>query len=213
MTAPQDTVSGELLPCAWRLWSEVRPTDTKAAYRWRVPERMICGMMLRPEWSGKLRLVGMGYDENEWWPGGSHWNGYVRTVANGLEWRFAEEGEVDPVYHGLELLPSPFTGRAPKVEPKTRYIGAAPYDVESFNLKSYLVTTYGWTDARAMQNAWNTRSTPSVDEEMLEALESCVRKLETCSLLHNNAGWAIEGLLEPYRAIIAKARAIASPAS
>ena len=143
----------------WTLWSEKRPENTKALYRWRIPARVVCGLLLRPEWTEKLALVGMGYDDNEWWPlSPSHWNGYKRTVPTGLEWRLAEEGETEPAWGGLDLLPDPWTGRPPRVSTKTRWIGAPIYEAEGFWLTHRFGSTGTWADVTKLAAAWNERA-------------------------------------------------------
>lgn len=154
----------------WTLWAEQRPTDTRAAYRWRIPERMILGAMLRPEWTAELRLCGMGYADSEWWPAGSHWDGYNRTVPAGLEWRLAEADETETVWGGLDLLPDPWTGKPPRVEVSTRYVAAPCWQAKSFSIKH----RFGglgphWENVPAMVRAWNTRipaqdSTPNPNQ-------------------------------------------------
>lgn len=145
----------------WTLWSEQRPTDTAAAYRWRIPARVILGLEMRPEWTDKLSHVGMGYSDREWWPGCSHWDGCRRTVSAGLEWRPAADGETDILWGGLDLLPCPFTGQKPRVEFSGRWSGAPPYQPEYLSLTSWMVQSNGWRDARKMRDAWNRRADPA----------------------------------------------------
>lgn len=142
----------------WTLWSEIRPTDPTVTYRWRIPVKKICGMMLRPEWSSKLSLVGMGYAENEWWPLFSDWNGYTRSVKAGLEWRVAEPDEKGVLWSGLELSPCPFTGNAPRVSYVGRWSIAPPYEAESLGLHAWLVDRSGFRDASEMAITWNRRA-------------------------------------------------------
>jgi hypothetical protein len=143
----------------WTKWTDKRPDDQKLSYRWRVSARIILGMMLRPEWTGNMRLVGMGYGEPEWWPPFSNWDGYSRTVDPSLEWRLASEGEGENniLWGGLELLPCPFTGKPPQVTYCGRWIGAPPYLAESLSIESYLVRSSGWRNASGMAEAWNVR--------------------------------------------------------
>lgn len=143
---------------AWTLWEDKRPDDTTAMYRWRVPPRMVCGLLLQPEWSEKLALCGMGHSDSEWWPVTSDWNGYTRSVATGLEWRLAEPGETDPTWVGLDLLPDPWTGLPPRVSAKTRWVSAPCYIAESFSISHRFGTSYGWTDGAKMVAAWNARA-------------------------------------------------------
>ena len=141
----------------WKRWYDERPTDHTLTYRWRVPAREICGLVLRPEWSGKLTLCGMGYGEHEYWPDCSRWDGYNRTVEPNLEWRLANDDEVDVAWNGFDLLPDPWTGNPPCVTFNTSWIHAPVYEVESFGLKFAMGRTLGWTNAKKLQEAWNTR--------------------------------------------------------
>lgn len=157
----------------WTRWADDRPSDHTAAYRWRVSARPILGLTLRPEWTEKLHCCGMGYAENEWWPPFSHWNGYRRTVDPSLEWRVAAPDDMDLVYGGLDLLPSPFTGRPPKVVTSRRWIGAPPYLVEWIGIESYMVKSLGWTDAGKMRDAWNSRpALIAAAPDLVEAAEA-----------------------------------------
>lgn len=143
----------------WKLWYDERPTDTKVKYRWRLRnERKLCGKMLQPEWTAALQLCGMGWGPNEWWPEYSDWNGYVRSVPKDMEWRPMIESESEEtIYHGFNLLPSPFTGLPPKVEGYGGYIGAGPWIIDKMGIKSYMVNSVGWHDANEMERMWNRR--------------------------------------------------------
>lgn len=144
----------------WTRWNDHRPTDHKAQYRWRVSPREILGLTMQPEWTVKLKCVGMGYS-NEWWPDCSRWDGYRRTVDSSLEWRMAKDYEIEPTFHGLELLPNPFTGLAPRVVTLGRYIGSPIWELQWIGIESYLVRSLGWTNAAKMRDAWNRRPLPS----------------------------------------------------
>ena len=170
----------------WKLWSDEKPEDTKALYRWRVPARQILGMTLRPEWTAKLSFVGMGYDPGEYWPPFSYWNGYVRTLPEGVEWRLAGEDETDIFWGGLDLLPSPFTGKPPKVEYCGLYIGAPPYKPEWLKIVSYMVGFNSWKDAAKMQAAWNTRTDP-LAALVLEAREALAGAMDILGRAESNA--------------------------
>ncbi|MFG1399925.1 hypothetical protein [Roseixanthobacter pseudopolyaromaticivorans] len=145
----------------WMRWYDQRPTDHKAQYRWRVSPRKILGLTMQPEWTCRLRCVGMGYGDNEWWPDGSDWDGYRRSIDHSLEWRLAKDCETEPTFHGLELLPNPFTGLAPKVVTLGRWIGSPVWEAQWIGIESYLVKSLGWTDAAKMRDAWNRRALPS----------------------------------------------------
>lgn len=146
---------------AWTRWYDQRPADHKAQYRWRVSPRKILGLTMQPEWTDRLCIVGMGYADNEWWPAGSNWDGYRRSTDRSLEWRLAKDCETEPVFHGLELLPNPFTGLAPKVVTVGRWMGAPIWELEWIGIESYLVKSLGWRDAAKMKDAWNRRALPS----------------------------------------------------
>ncbi|AIB11818.1 hypothetical protein ABAZ39_07365 [Azospirillum argentinense] len=176
----------------WTLWSERRPEDTKALYRWRIPARMICGMMLRPEWSAKLQYCGMGYGPSEWWPEYSRWDGYVRSVPDGMEWRLAREGEdAESIsWGGLDLLPCPHTGGALKVTYRGRWLHAGPWDAESLSIRAWMVNSCGWADANKMVANWNRRpETPAADqtEAIAQALEGEAARLKDEAMgIHNS---------------------------
>lgn len=143
------------MTATWTAWSKERPTDTGATYRWRLPERKILGAMLVPEWNDKLHCVGMGYADNEWWAGCSHWDGWNRTVPKGLEWRLATEDDPLITYGGLDLVPDPWTGRPPRVEPVGRWIAAPCYEIEAVYLRCRFGSTR-WESIPRMVAAWNS---------------------------------------------------------
>lgn len=143
---------------AWVRWYDKRPEDIKAKYRWRVSKRPILGLEMQPEWADKLQLFGMGGAAAEWWPISSSWDGYNRRVDDTLEWRPAAEGEVDTTWNGLDLLPSPWTGKPPKVVVLPSYISAPPYALDWIGIVAPpFVKSLGWIDAAVMMKAWNTR--------------------------------------------------------
>jgi hypothetical protein len=100
----------------------------------------------------------MGYSDNEWWPPFSSWDGYRRKVDPTLEWRHAGDAETETQWNGLDLLPCPWTGRAPRVVAHTQWIGAPPYILQWIGLEAKFVKSLGWTDAANMASAWNTRA-------------------------------------------------------
>ena len=75
----------------WKKWSEIRPEDSTKFYRWRVSPRLILGLEMQPEWVEKMKFVGMGYADSEWWPPYSNWDGYKRTIDPTLEWQEADQ--------------------------------------------------------------------------------------------------------------------------
>ncbi len=126
----------------------------------------ILGLEMTPEWTTGMRLCGMGHGPNQWWPDGlHHWNGYRRYFIAPYEWREIEEGDADGVtWHGLDLLPCPFTGKQPIVGYTGIWTVAPPNKAESLSLKSQFVNQHGFRDAAKMRDAWNTRTaapTPS----------------------------------------------------
>lgn len=141
----------------WTRWSIQRPAEQMLSYRWRIPARPILGLTMSPEWTGKLRLCGMGYSDAQYWPDCSDWDGYRRSVPAGLEWRVASDNEKDITWVGLDLLPCPFTGKRPVVSYHGRWIGAPPFCPEYLSIRSHMVESNGWREAARMRDAWNRR--------------------------------------------------------
>lgn len=143
----------------WTLWSEQRPPNARGSYRYRATFPFL-GLSVTAEWTEEMHLCGMGYDDSEWWPLSScHWNGYQRYITHkGLEWSPLQAYDPDDiVWTGLDLLPCPFTGRDPKLEPQGQFIGAPLWRSEAVWISSPAVPKRRWTDAKAMQKLWNTR--------------------------------------------------------
>jgi hypothetical protein len=149
----------------WTLWSDQRTPNAEGTYRFRATFPFL-GVTVTVEWEEEQRLCGMGYGDSEWWPlRPCYWDGYRRYITNNtLEWSPVHAYDSPGiVWHGLDLLPCPFTGQPPKVEAQGRYIGAPLWHSEAVWISSPMVRQQRWTDAKAMQAAWNTRAHASVD--------------------------------------------------
>ena len=146
----------------WVKCSSQRPPNRSGSFRFRITAEIL-GLELAPEWTEEMHLCGMGHSEREWWPlSTQHWDGYRRYFTGDFEWRELtdKEAEVEGqniVWHGLDLLPSPFTGKPPVVGYHGRWIGAPPNKAEWLSLKSHMVDSIGWRNAARMKKAWNTR--------------------------------------------------------
>lgn len=158
----------------WKKFYDERPPNERGQYRFRVSERVMLGLSMRPEWTADMHYCGMGYSESEWWPQGSHWDGYRRTVDPTLEWRVltVEDSTTEVIWHGLDLLPSPFTGLYPDVRYGTRYIGAPLYHAEWIGIESWMVSSSGYRSAETMRNNWNRRA----ESPLLEMRPGVTRK-------------------------------------
>lgn len=147
----------------WTKWLEKRTPNDDKTYRFRAFANIL-GTDMFVEWSEKQRFCGMGYAEGEYWPSNpSTWDGYRRYITNkSLEWSELTESdstdEEDVIYHGLNLLPCPFTGKKPKVVFLPRYFGAAPYELDWIGIESYLVKSLGWKNCEEMCKVWNKRT-------------------------------------------------------
>jgi hypothetical protein len=156
----------------WIKWSEKRPPNERGTFRYRVTAEIL-GMTLSPEWSEEMSLCGMGYSESEWWPVRlCHWDGYTRKITHpSLEWSSPQESDAPGVtWHGLDLLPCPFTGKAPQVTATGRYIGAPLWHSEALWIGSGVVPRIRFTDAKAMVRTWNTRA-PEQNKHGTETLD------------------------------------------
>ncbi len=150
----------------WTKWADERPPNEAGTFRYRVRAEIL-GMIVTPEWSEKMELCGMGYGEREWWPLTScYWDGYRRFITHaGLEWSLPRDDDApDVTWHGLELLPCPFTGKPPRVKAQGRYIGAPTWHSEALWISSQVVPQIRFTSAKRMVEVWNTRAAPEVDQ-------------------------------------------------
>ncbi|EPX84749.1 hypothetical protein [Salipiger mucosus] len=142
----------------WMRCREHRPPNEPGEIRVRVTEEIL-GLVMTPEWTTEMRLCGMGFGESEWWPNElCHWNGSRRRFIADYEWRPVLDG--DPkgiIWHGLDMLDCPFTGKQPEVGYLGRWIGAPPNRAEWLSLRSHLVDRNGFIDAARMRDAWNQR--------------------------------------------------------
>lgn len=144
----------------WTLWSDQRCPNAQGSYRFRASFTLL-GVPVTAEWTEELRLCGMGYGESEWWPlRPCYWDGYRRYITNStLEWSPVQAYDPEHVvWHGLDLLPCPFSGKPPTIELSGQYIGAPLWRSEAVWISSPGVPKRRWTDAAAMQRHWNTRA-------------------------------------------------------
>lgn len=147
----------------WTFWRDQRAPNARGSYRFRATFPFL-GLTVTAEWTEELSLCGMGYGDGEWWPlRCCHWDGYSRRITNPtLEWSPLQAYDPEgTVWTGLDLLPCPFTGKPPTLKPSGRYIGAPLWHSEAVWISSPRVPQQRWTDAKAMQRAWNTRVPPT----------------------------------------------------
>jgi hypothetical protein len=144
----------------WTLWSDQRCPNERGEFRFRASFKFL-GLPVTAEWTEKMHFCGMGYDEGQWWPVRlCHWDGYRRYITiDKLYWSPVQAcGPEGIVWHGIDLLPCPFTGKAPTLEPVGQFIGAPLWRSEAVYISSPGVPKRRWTDAVKMQAAWNTRA-------------------------------------------------------
>jgi hypothetical protein len=143
----------------WTRWKDQRAPNARGIYRYRVRAEIL-GAVVTVEWSEEMTLCGMGHAESEWWPLRScRWNGYQRYITHeGLEWSTILPSDPDGiVWHGLDLLPCPFTGQPAHIEAVGRYIGAPLWHSEAVYIWSAGVPKRRWTSIPEMVKAWNAR--------------------------------------------------------
>ena len=152
----------ELIAEGWTLWRvDCRPPSRLGGdpIRWLAQDVPCLGRRMDVEWTDKQSYCGMGYGPHEWWPPGSHWNGSSRRLYARYWWKELPEGdsgEMRCVYHGLYLLPCPFTGNLPAMSPSTRYIGAPPFLVDNVTLSSWIAKVSA-SRADHLEELWNRR--------------------------------------------------------
>jgi hypothetical protein len=103
----------------------------------------------------------MGYSDSEYWPlRPCHWDGFRRYMTHkGLEWSPLQAYDPEGiVWTDLDLLPCLFSGKTPTLKPSGSYIGAPLCRSEAVWISSPGVPERRWTNAKAMQDAWNTRA-------------------------------------------------------
>jgi hypothetical protein len=152
--------AAEIQEREWALWNVQRCPNERGSYRFRASFDFL-GLPVTAEWTEELRLCGMGYGDSEWWPlNACRWDGYNRYITNpSLEWSpLHAYDSAGTVWHGIDLLPCPFTGKAPTLEPCGRYICAPLWHSEAVYISSPGVPKRRWTNARLMQAHWNTRA-------------------------------------------------------
>lgn len=112
----------------WIPWAVARPT-APGLYWWRLPAKEYDGIPLRPEWVCRVALCGMGYADDQLWPGFSNWDGCRRTIPDGMEWSAhpADSKDALAVPYDDDLLTCPFCGDSPRLEAEQRHQGCRLY--------------------------------------------------------------------------------------
>lgn len=160
----------------WKRWYDERPPNERAILAFRLRDVVVLGATVTVEWVDELHCCGMGYADAEWWPGWSHWNGYDRSLPKDLEWRrptpieykhcaeaYSHQRPTDVTYTGpnVALLPDPFTGHPPRVEGRTRFIGAGPWLLEGVSIGGYLGAVHRSSFVEAAK-VWNYRAAKDI---------------------------------------------------
>jgi hypothetical protein len=140
----------------WEKWKVERTPDDNRVYRFRTYANVL-GTDMWVEWSEQQCLCGMGFYASQYWPiGPCYWDGYRRYMTSDIEWSESIDGDSkEVIFHGLNLLPCPFTGKPPKVLHFTR---RAPYQLEWIGIESHMVKSTCWGNVKEMCEAWNMRS-------------------------------------------------------
>lgn len=164
----------------WIAWATQRP-DQAGLYWWRARQAIYGWMPLRPEWCGKLDLMGMGYQKKQLYPYCSHWDGYQRTVPAGLEWRSAEVGDKDGDvrWPDFRVLPCPFCGATQRLQSVQGsslggvVITLTPHKHNRFwwACKCGMASTPHSENLVALVSAWNQRTQTDVEIEAAAAKE------------------------------------------
>lgn len=113
VSALRDGIANAVQERGWTRWSERRPPNARGSYRYRAAFDLL-GVPVTAEWNEEMHLCGMGYGDSEWWPlSPCRWDGYRRYITiDNLEWSLcADDDPPGVVWHGLNLLPCPFTGK------------------------------------------------------------------------------------------------------
>lgn len=144
----------------WEFWSDSKPTNIALLYRFRIPRREILSLEMQPEWTSSLKQLP--WDKSllipEFIP---IWQKKKEfgEIPQGLEWRVATESEPEysVSWHGLDLLPCPFTGEEPLVSYSGSRILCPPYEATIISIQTTMVAQISWTNAKQLRDAWNTR--------------------------------------------------------
>lgn len=162
----------------WTKFAERRP-EGEGLFWFRIAGFKFPGTEISVEWVDKVSLHGMGYGEDEYWPGFSNWNGYQRTVPAGVEWQPIKEGDKKDAarYPGISLTVCPHCGRSPNIEPTSRWITMPVFSAREFAIHCRCRGSFGprYNGLGNAAAAWNRR-TPLVSaaHDMLSVLKAFV---------------------------------------
>lgn len=128
-------------------------------YLWRMPHAYLDIVVV---FRAKVRMRGHGYRDDVASPDFDHWDGYIVHIPPGAQCRDVRDD--DPLVHveGIELLPCPFCGQAPRWKAGGGYIGARPNKHDRFEL-GHCIAEVHREDPRHAAAVWNTRAGQSVE--------------------------------------------------
>lgn len=135
----------------WKRFDVEKPGP--GTYLWRIKARSYDGMILQPEAFALMREDG--------WPSFAHWDGYKKTVPDGLEWSVGSE----PKFGNLVLKNCPFCGKVPMLDYYTSdfgrgaIVGAMPWEANMFAISccGLIGTRFRYSKLKQLVDSWNHR--------------------------------------------------------
>ena len=149
---------------AWKSFEEEKPTN-EGLYWWKLNDIELGGMNVSPMWTDKYAEMNCGYDK-EMWPEFSDWNGYKRSVPEGLYWMSAKTDEKDRRILPIIIKPCPFCGTAQKISSLEKHGGGVVVNSRLYNHNTFWIkcthcgcsSTPHFNDLNKLTRLWNKRS-------------------------------------------------------
>lgn len=122
-------------------------------YLWRMPHRKFDVIVV---FRAQVRMRGHGFGDNVASPEFDHWDGYRVHLPSGAQYREVQESDPDMTIEGIDLLPCPFCGEAPKWQEGNGYVTARANHVENFSL-GHCIAEVRFAAPRRAAELWNRR--------------------------------------------------------
>tara|TARA_Y100000310_G_C20575740_1_gene760305 strand:- start:520 stop:957 length:438 start_codon:yes stop_codon:yes gene_type:complete len=140
--------------CNWTDYDGINSLPV-GEYLWRVSHQHLDSVVV--QFRDKVRLRGHGHGDRVASPKFDYWDGYRVHLPDGLQYRSVDRNDPAVTVEGIDLLTCPFCGEPVMWAFHAGFIGAAPHQRGSFEIKHCFADVQR-DDPRKAAELWNTRT-------------------------------------------------------